>query len=681
MSETAAAPGTAEAATSPYTSKAPPFKGLEPFSERDSAFFFSRDAERDVILGSLMAARLLLLYGPSGVGKSSLIHAGLVHTLHEIAVSNQQESGVPELAVVVLDTWRDDPVRALKALLRGAGADAVEDPGLSPSDNLSLRDTLAAVAERVQGEVYVILDQFEEFFLYHGADNRESSFYREFPRAVNDPLLTVRFLISLREDALGRLDLFKMAIPTLFTNRYRLNYLTRSAARKAIDGPVDEYNERHPDDLVIVGPGLVDRVLADVQLGHVDFSETGQAGAGDEAGRIATPYLQLVMRRLWERETGSESRVLRLDTLQNPETGLGGVEKIVRAHLDEKLATLSEDDQDVAVEIFRYLITRSGTKYAYSIASLADPELTGLPEDRIARVVNQLSQGGTRILSNIGPPPGAADPGLDRYQIFHDVLAPAVLDWRRRHVGAREKEAIRRHELEIREGERREMGVRRARLLRWGYAGVTVAALGLTLLSVYALRQRGAAEREKSAALAARDSANAARAAAENVLLRTNQQRDSYAALLDSLRAQNATAFAQALGAITESDAQVIALDTASGPGARTIPLVYIQFQGSMSRELMNQLRQDLAAAGYAAPGVERIRPPFESDVRYFFPADEEVANAVASRTQTFFMRRGCQIWLPAHRFAVPGAREGQVEVWVSLDCPARRDSAAAVGQ
>jgi hypothetical protein len=444
MSGTATGPGPAGMATSPTAGEEPPFKGLEPFSERDTAFFFSRDRERDVILGSLMAARLLLLYGPSGVGKSSLVHAGLVHELREIARSNQEESGVPELAVVVLDAWRDDPVRALKALLRGAAGEAVEDPALSATGEPSLRDALAAAAERVQGEVYVILDQFEEFFLYHGADDREGSFYREFPRAVNDPSLTVRFLISLREDGLARLDLFKKAIPTLFSNRYRLNYLNRAAGDKAITGPVHAYNRLHPGAAIEVEPALVKQVLTDVQLGHVDFSETGQAGAGDEAGRIATPYLQLVMRRLWEKETSDGSTVLRLDTLQNPQTGLGGVERIVRAHLDEKLSTLAEDDQDVAVEIFRYLVTRSGTKYAYSIASLADPELTGLPEERIARVVNQLSHGDTRILSNIGPPPGATDPGLDRYQIFHDVLAPAVLDWRRRHLGAREKEAIRR---------------------------------------------------------------------------------------------------------------------------------------------------------------------------------------------------------------------------------------------
>jgi hypothetical protein len=677
MSETAAEAGTAPSATGPSTGGEPPFKGLEPFSERDAAFFFSRDAERDVILGSLMAARLLLLYGPSGVGKSSLVNAGLVHALREIARSNQEEGGVPELAVVVLDTWRDDPVRALKALLRGVAGEAVEAPALSPADEPSLRDALAAAAERVQGEVYVILDQFEEFFLYHGADERDGSFYREFPRAVNDPSLTVRFLVSLREDGLARLDLFKTAIPTLFANRYRLNYLNHTEAEKAIVGPVHAYNRLHPGAGIDVEPALVNEVLRDVQLGKFDFGETGQAGAGNEAEWIATPFLQLVMRQLWEKEMDLGSRTLRLDTLQNPpEAGLGGVKRIVGAHLDKKLSTLSEEDQDVAAGIFRYLVTRSGTKYAYSIASLADPDLTGLPEERIARVVNQLSQGDTRILSNIGPPPGATNAGLDRYQIFHDVLARAVLDWRLRHMGAREKEAIRRRELETRERERNAMA-ERARQLRRRYTGTVMVAVGAAVLAVYALVQRGAAERAKTEALAARDSANAAWAVADNAHRRADQQRDLYTALLDSVRTQNQGAFEQALGAIPASEAQVIAPVTASRPD-RDSALVYIQFQGSITRAVMNELRQDLSAVGYKAPGVERIPAPFRNDVRYFYPGDEEAAHAVASRTEAFFSRLRCPIQLPVHRLTDPGAREGQVEVWVSHSCRPAPDSTAA---
>ena len=52
-----------------------------PFTEEQAPFFFGRDAEREIITANLIAARLTLLYGPSGVGKSSVLNAGVVHHL------------------------------------------------------------------------------------------------------------------------------------------------------------------------------------------------------------------------------------------------------------------------------------------------------------------------------------------------------------------------------------------------------------------------------------------------------------------------------------------------------------------------------------------------------------------------------------------------------------------------
>ncbi len=58
-----------------------PYAGLMPFTEEQAAFFFGREAEREIITANLMASRLTLLYGPSGVGKSSVLNAGVAHHL------------------------------------------------------------------------------------------------------------------------------------------------------------------------------------------------------------------------------------------------------------------------------------------------------------------------------------------------------------------------------------------------------------------------------------------------------------------------------------------------------------------------------------------------------------------------------------------------------------------------
>jgi len=100
-----------------------PYKGLTPFedSEQDVRFFFGRERERALIEANLMASRLTVLYGETGVGKSSVLRAGVAHHLRGVAEANLFARNEPGMAVVVFDAWRDDPLHAL----RTAVADAV----------------------------------------------------------------------------------------------------------------------------------------------------------------------------------------------------------------------------------------------------------------------------------------------------------------------------------------------------------------------------------------------------------------------------------------------------------------------------------------------------------------------------------------------------------------------------
>jgi ABC-type phosphate transport system ATPase subunit len=62
-----------------------PYVGLDPYSSEDAPFFFGREREQHVIVANLRAARVTLLYGPSGVGKSSVLNAGVVPALDALA--------------------------------------------------------------------------------------------------------------------------------------------------------------------------------------------------------------------------------------------------------------------------------------------------------------------------------------------------------------------------------------------------------------------------------------------------------------------------------------------------------------------------------------------------------------------------------------------------------------------
>src|SRR5262249_28623703 len=76
-----------------------PFRGLSAFgeSELDALFFFGRERETGLVAANLVASRLTVLYGPSGVGKTSILRAG---------VSRQLRALPEQPVVVVFDSWK-----------------------------------------------------------------------------------------------------------------------------------------------------------------------------------------------------------------------------------------------------------------------------------------------------------------------------------------------------------------------------------------------------------------------------------------------------------------------------------------------------------------------------------------------------------------------------------------------
>lgn len=482
-----------------------PYKGLMPYDEGDARFFFGRDTERDIIIANLTAARLTLLYGASGVGKSSVLRAGVVHALQSEARGNLAQVGAPELAVVYFNSWRDDPLRGLLGTVEAAVRGTLSGYTVEPPAATDFIEALAGWSEVVEGPLLIILDQFEEYFLYHGQEEGPATFAVEFPQAVSRRDLRVNFLVALREDALARLDRFKGRIPGLFENRLRIDHLDRAAAEAAIRRPLDEWNAMVPsNEAMTIEDSLVEAVLEQVKRGEVVLGDAGrgQVATAPHDARIETPFLQLVMTRLWDEERRQGSRVLRLQTLER----LGGAGSIVRTHLDAAMQALSPAERDLAARIFHHLVTPSGAKIAHTVSDLA--VYADAPVGDVLPVLERLSRGDVRILRPIAPPPDT--PGEPRYEIYHDVLAPAILDWRARY----QREADR-AETEAKLAAEQ----KRVNRLRLGLLGVTVLLLLVGALAVFALNQWQRAGRAETEAVKQRDAAEEARGVAA-------QQRD-----------------------------------------------------------------------------------------------------------------------------------------------------------
>jgi WD40 repeat protein len=447
-----------------------PYKGLVPFedTEVDALFFFGREREVAIIAENLLAARLTVLYGPTGVGKTSVLRAGVAHHIRQLARANLASGGHPEFAIVLFDGWSAEPVATLRAAARTELAALFGSALLEEDESEPLADTFERWTETLACDLLLVLDQAEEYFMYHREDG---GFADELPELVTRPRLRVRVLLSIREDALARLDRFRGRIPGLFGNSLRLDHLGRRAARGAIVGPVERYNALARDDQrVAVEDAFIDAVLEQTTAGSIRFDEAGRGVGLDERDetRIEAPYLQLVLERVWEEEIGSGSRTLRLATLES----LGGTTAIVRSHLRRAVEALPAHEQDVAAGIFRYLITPSGTKVAHETGDLA--EYAGVDPVRLEGVLAAL--GRERILR---PVDGAARNGR-RYEIFHDILGDAVLAWRREHELANQ----------------RRIAERRHRRIALVAIGALVALVAMVAVAIFALTQRSQARTE-----------------------------------------------------------------------------------------------------------------------------------------------------------------------------------------
>ena len=453
-----------------------PYRGLMPYTENDSHYFFGRDQDSRLIVDNLRAYPLSVLFGPSGVGKSSVLRAGVTRVVREHTARKHERFGFIEAAAAYFSDWRDDPRASLPRVLAAEIQRATEqDPGFR-RDLLDPPAVIESCSE-LGLDLLIVLDQFEEFFLYHEAD--ADAFGRVLQQLLA-PGSRVSILLSIREDSLARLDELEGALPGVFDHTLRLEHLDRESASEAVLLPVERYNSDRPESLPwSVEPALVESLLDQVAAGQVRVTRHGDDDGERmvEHGLIEAPYLQLVLLRLWFEETAAGSHVLRRQTLDR----LGGAEAIVREHLDRVVAAFPLEEHPVLAAVFGHLVTPGGTKIAHRASDLA--LMTHIEEARVRHVLNRLTQGDQRILREVDPP--GDDLGSEsRFEVFHDVLALAILDWRARWTAARDQWEAHQaviHEKEAAQAQTREAHrrLRRARALLGALALLLVACLVL----------------------------------------------------------------------------------------------------------------------------------------------------------------------------------------------------------
>jgi hypothetical protein len=389
-------------ATVSASQQAEPYKGLRPYQEKDQNNFFGRDAERKVLIDKILANRLTLLFAASGVGKSSLLQAAVLPLL--------KDPGRENLDPVYYNDWVTSPLIDLKqtVLTTLKNRQRLDSDSLPEGlEELPLKDFFAFCALFTRQPMVVMLDQFEEFFQYRRYKPDFKEFIRQLAAAITDRDTPIAVVISMREDFALELNAFKPALPTLwFENFFRLERLTKQNARTAIVAPVERLGFRYE-------PKLLDELLKDLAA-----REQGSPSAMPVVqltDTVEPAYLQIICTQLWGFEKNNPDKILRFETYRDK----GTAKELLKAYVENVIGHFSAKEKQLASWAFDHLITRRGTKMAFTAGDLA--QLLRVDAEALGKVLDRPEE--NRILRR------QSRQGVFWYELYHDLFSATVEQW------------------------------------------------------------------------------------------------------------------------------------------------------------------------------------------------------------------------------------------------------------
>ena len=364
------------------TGAASPFKFLDSYTQDDRAVFFGRDEEIETLYRLLGESRLVLVYGASGTGKTSLIQCGLTS---KFSATNW----------LPINVRRGDDLNA--ALLTALHALAITPLAADATVPQAVR---SVYLDHLR-PVFLIFDQFEELYVL-GTKAEQDQFYTTV-QAVLGTDVSCRIIVSLREEYLAMLDPFERAVPSLFDKRLRVETMTHSNVEKVILGTTAAHG-------IALEHGLetARKIIAQLDEKHIG---------------IALAYLQVYLDHLWRGAVGAAgSGPVTFTDAQVDEAGKLG--DIMAGFLDEQVTALQAELEASGTGIAKggvarlldEFVTVSGTKQPSTAAEVSArlPICAGWLSAALTVLQNR------RLLRLVG----------DHYEVAHDALAVRIAERR-----------------------------------------------------------------------------------------------------------------------------------------------------------------------------------------------------------------------------------------------------------
>lgn len=409
------------------------YPGPRSFTGDDSYLFFGRDTEKEELLRLIVLNDLVVLFGESGTGKTSLLQAGICPLLEErqyqtVFIRFNRTENTPDNQVF----------------------NTLKEGGYLPSDiqsDLSLGEYFSRFWYVNLGEIYtpvIVFDQFEEFFTLYTPEKR-TVFIRQFAAYINRriqetartdnaaaPPVQAKFVFSLRSDFLYLLDELSADIPAILRCRYQLRQLNAESAKEAIIRPAKMAGEFRSPTF-----GFSKAALTGILKG-LTLKASGADASGSESGEepgknadIAANQLQLVCAQIEERIIAASSAK---DFEVTPEFygGAEGLKQIIDDYYQKVIEKIVPEDRDAVETLLARGLLNNGRRIMVEAETLMN-------EYKVPKSALELLHDERLLKREIRK-------GETYYEISHDTLIYPILNRFKRieeAEAAREAEQLR----------------------------------------------------------------------------------------------------------------------------------------------------------------------------------------------------------------------------------------------
>lgn len=455
------------------------YPGSRPFSFEDQALFFGRDKDINEVRKYINVEKLVVLYGRSGLGKSSLINAGVIPLLNDekqyLPINIRFKNHHPNSEYKPLEIFQYQVEKACENYKTQDFYHPEKDfLSLIQSDEETLWQELKGlqIGDEHNRTILFIFDQFEELFTYPVgieyfskllADSLNQIIPRSFKRSFkkklweNPDLLTeeqlyeldnpvrIKVLISIRSDKLNLLNRLSQEIPIILSNCYELGAMTREKATTAIIRPARKKGE-FESPVFHYSPESLENILDYLtQFGEKDIE----------------PFqLQILCQHVEE-----DIVIGRDDDFVEPED-IGDLRRIYQNYYDNQILTLDSEEEQHAAR----LLVEDGLIFEEELRRV------NLNEVQIAKLYDIDK---TLLQKLVDSHLLRAEPsplGGFNYELSHDSLVAPILKSKEKRI-AEENFLKQQEEMKLKlVVEQNQRAILRKRIFTWGLVGLVLIA-------------------------------------------------------------------------------------------------------------------------------------------------------------------------------------------------------------